>query len=365
MGEPIRILHVLQRMEAGGTQALLMNLYRNIDREKIQFDFLVEYPNKQFYDDEIIELGGKIFYNNVRNDYNLIKFQNQVKKIFKVNNYKIIHVHAYTIGFFILKIAKKFGVTVRIAHSHNNNTVKDNKFFFKKILQRIYPIYATDLFACSEEAGKYLFGKRDFNVLKNAIDTSRFLKNMEFRKQIRNELQIEDNYVIGNVGRLHAQKNQIFLLEVFKEIVKNGKKAKLIIIGQGPMEQQIKERIKELGLKDNVILLGNRRDMNRLYQAMDVFVLPSLFEGLGIVAIEAQAAGLPVVASTGVAKEANVTTNITKLDLYKDIQVWVDSILNAKLNQDSNIYESIKNAGYDVMENSKMIQEFYIKKFNT
>lgn len=363
MSEPIRILHVLQRMEAGGTQALLMNLYRNIDKEKVQFDFLVEYPNKQFYDDEITEMGGKIYYTNVRNDYNLIKYQKQLRKILKENNYKIIHVHAFTIGFITLRTAKECGVPVRIAHSHNNETVRDKKFIFKKIMQKIYPIYATDLFACSEEAGKYLFGNKKYTVLNNSIDTSKFIKDEKVRKEVRNELGVSDNFVIGNVGRLHPQKNQIFLIDIFKEVIKEKKNAKLLIVGQGPLESQIRQHIRELDLTNDVILMENRKDINRVYQAMDIFVLPSLFEGLGIVAIEAQTAGLPVICSNGVAKEACITKNSMRLNLNDGINIWIDNILNFNTDKNEDILKKIVGAGYDIQDNAKKMQLYYINKY--
>ena len=363
MSEPIRILHVLQRMEAGGTQALLMNLYRNIDKEKVQFDFLVEYPNKQFYDDEITEMGGKIYYTNVRNDYNLIKYQKQLRKILKENNYKIIHVHAFTIGFITLRTAKECGVPVRIAHSHNNETVRDKKFIFKKIMQKIYPIYATDLFACSEEAGKYLFGNKKYTVLNNSIDTSKFIKDEKVRKEVRNELGVSDNFVIGNVGRLHPQKNQIFLIDIFKEVIKEKKNAQLLIVGQGPLESQIRQHIRELDLTNDVILMENRKDINRVYQAMDIFVLPSLFEGLGIVAIEAQTAGLPVICSNGVAKEACLTNNIKRISLNANSETWKKEIITFKTDKRENVVKKVNDAGFDIKKNAINLEKYYLKKF--
>ena len=364
MEKPIRILHVLQRMEAGGTQALLMNLYRNIDRNKVQFDFLVEYPNKQFYDDEILAMGGRIYYTNIRNDKNLLKFKHKLKEIICDNHYKIIHVHTYSIGYFVLKCAKKYGIPVRIAHSHNNQTVRDKNFWIKKILQRVYTIHATDLFACSTEAGKYLFRNKEFKVLNNAIDISKFKYDKEIRESVRKKLNLEDCFVIGNVGRLHDQKNQMFLIEIFNDLLQVKPNAELLIIGNGPLENQLKEKCKELKIDDKVMFLKNRSDVADLYQAMDVFVLPSLFEGLGIVAIEAQAAGLPVVCSTGVAKEAEVTSNITKINLNDSKERWINAIVTAKINEDEDIYQSIKKDGYDIEENSKIMENFYIDKYN-
>lgn len=365
MSKPIRILHILQRMEAGGTQALLMNIYRNIDRSKVQFDFLVEYPNKQFYDDEILSLGGKIYYTNLRNDFNIFKFQKTLKDILKNNpEYKIVHVHAFTIGYFCLRTAKKCGVPVRIAHSHNNETVHDAKYLLKRFMQKIYTIHATDLFACSEEAGKYLFGDKKFSVLNNAIDAKKFTFNIENREKIRKELNVEDNFVIGHVGRFHAQKNHKFLLEIFNEIRKEKNNAKLLLVGSGPLENEIKAQVEELGLDKDVIFLGNRGDMNLIYQAMDVFVFPSLFEGLGIVAIEAQASGTPIVCSDKLPPETNITPIYKKHSLEENCEVWAKEILNiVKMKEcKTDLTENVVKSGFDLSSTVNGLQEYYLEK---
>lgn len=281
MDKPIRILHVLQRMEAGGIQALLMNIYRKIDRSKVQFDFFVEYLDKEFYDEEIEMLGGKIYYNNVRKDKNVIKFEQNLSLVLQKEQYKIIHVHTYSIGYFVLKVAKKCGVPVRIVHSHNNETIHDSKYYLKVLMQKLYPIYATDYMACSEDAGKYLFKNRKFNILRNAIDVKKFIYNKKNRENIRAELNIKEKFVIGHVGRLHEQKNHKFLLEIFAHIKEKKSNAVLLLAGEGPLRKKISDEVELLGLSDSVIFLGNRKDINVLYQAFDVFILPSLFEGLG------------------------------------------------------------------------------------
>ena len=364
MEYPVRVLHVVQRMEAGGTQAFLMNLYRNIDRKKLQFDFLVEYEEKEFYDEEIIKMGGRIYYTNFRKTLNVFKFRKQVSTILKKHpEYKIMHIHATAIGKICTDIAKKNKIPVIIAHTHNNGAVKDWKYYPKIILRKLYMNGPTDFFACSEDAGKYTFKNRQFKVIHNSIDTKRFLFNKEIREEIRKELNIEDKYVIGNVGRLHEQKNQTFLIDIFYKLLKKKENAFLLIIGKGPLEEQLKNKVKNLDIEDKVLFLGNRNDVNKLYQGMDVFVLPSLFEGLGIVAIEAQAASLPVIASTGVADEASVTPNIKKIGLEEDIDKWVDEVLKAKTQDNSHILEYIKKSGYDIEENAKIMQNFYIEKY--
>lgn len=365
MSEPVRILHVLQRMEAGGTQTLLMNIYRKIDRNKIQFDFLVEYPEKQFYDDEVASMGGKIYYTNVRKDFNIFKFEKKLREILKEHpEYKLIHVHAYTIGYFCLKTAKKCGIPIRIAHSHNNETVHDIKWIFKLGMQKLYALYATDLFACSEEAGQYLFGNKEFKVLTNAIDSSKFIASIDVRNSVREELLIENNFVVGHVGRFHSQKNHKFLIEVFNEIKKKKNKAKLLLVGSGPLENEIKQQIKEMKLENDVLFLGNRKDMSRIYQAMDVFVFPSLFEGLGIVAIEAQAAGIPVVCSEGLPPEAEVTPLYKKLKLTDSKEKWAEETLKISNHPlcHTNMQQYIIDAGFDMNSTALEMQNYYLKR---
>lgn len=365
MKKPIRILHVLQRMEAGGTQALLMNLYRNIDRSKVQFDFLVEYPNKYFYDDEIISLGGKVYYSNVRIDKNVFKFEKLLKRILKENDYSIIHMHTYSIGYFVLKTAKKCGVPIRIAHSHNNQTVKDKFYLLKLFMQKIYTKYATDLFACSEEAGRYLFKNKNFTVLNNSIDSQKFVFSENTRNKKREELKLTNEFLIGHIGRLHPQKNHSFLIKLFYEYKKSNNNSKLLLIGDGPLEDDIKELIKKYKIQDSVIMLKNRSDVNELLMAMDVFVLPSIFEGLGIVAIEAQAAGTPCVTSNKLPKESVVSPICVQLDLNDDINLWINEInkISKTKYAHKNMSKYIMDANYDIKSSSKFMEKYYLDKY--
>lgn len=244
-----------------------------------------------------------------------------------------MHVHAYTIGFLCLDIIKKAGIPVRIAHSHNNETVHDAKWLIKLCMQKLYTINATDLFACSQEAGEYLFKNKKFKVLKNAIDSSRFIADNDKRQVARHELGIENNFVVGHVGRLHPQKNHTFLLEVFNEIKKLRADAVLILVGSGPLKEEIENKVRSLGLEKDVIFLGNRKDMDYIYQATDVCIFPSLFEGLGIVAIEAQAAGIPVICSDGFPKEACVTPLYKKMELSKSPILWAKAAIDMAENE--------------------------------
>lgn len=365
MKEPLRVLHILQRMEAGGTQALLMNIYRKIERRKIQFDFLVVYKEKQFYDDEIEKMGGHVYKLSFREDLNLPKFKKNLEDFFAQHHeYKIVHCHAYTIGYFCLKAAKDAGIPVRIAHSHNNETVHDIKYLPKLFMQRLFTKNATDLFACSEEAGRYLFRNKPFQVLKNAIDSQNFIADADIREGIRKELNLQGKFVVGHVGRLHPQKNHDFLIDVFKEIKKRKADAELILVGTGPLEEKIKNKVAEIELSESVHFLGNRKDMNRIFQAMDVFVFPSLFEGLGIVAIEAQAAGIPIVCSEGLPPETDITPLYTKIQLSAGAKKWSEEALRISRSSyaHTNTQKYVIDAGFDMSATAKKMEEYYIEK---
>lgn len=362
MGEPIRVLHILQRMEAGGTQALLMNIYRKIDRTKVQFDFLVVYKEKQFYDDEIEKMGGHVYKLSFREDLNLPKFQKDLAGFFAQHHeYKIVHCHAYTIGYFCLKAAKKAGIPVRIAHSHSNAAVHDVKLPLKLIMQKLFTIYSTDLFACSEEAGKFAFKGKKFGIVQNAIDSQKFIADANIREKIRKALRVESKFVVGHVGRMQPEKNHDFLIDVFVEIKKKKSDAELILVGTGPLAEKVKSKVAEKGLSDCVHFLGNRKDMNRIYQAMDVFVFPSLFEGLGIVAIETQAAGVPIVCSEGLPPETDITPIYRKLLLSDGAEKWANAALEMAQNPSAhtNMQKYVIDAGFDMDATAKYMENYY------
>ena len=367
MGEPIRVLHILQRMEAGGTQALLMNIYRKIDRTKVQFDFLVVYKEKQFYDDEIEKMGGHVYKLSFREDLNLPKFQKDLAVFFTQHHeYKIVHCHAYTIGYFCLKAAKKAGIPVRIDHSHSNAAVHDVKLPLKLIMQKLFTRYSTDLFACSEEAGKFAFKGKKFGIVQNAIDSQKFIADANIREEIRKALRVENKFVVGHVGRMQPEKNHDFLIDVFAELKKSKPDAELILVGTGPLEDKVKSKVVEKGLSDCVHFLGNRKDMNRIYQAMDVFVFPSLFEGLGIVAIEAQAAGVPIVCSEGLPPETDITPIYRKLLLSDGEEKWANAALEMaqNLKAHTNMQQYVIDAGFDMDATAKYMESYYLRKYN-
>lgn len=362
MGEPIRVLQVVTHMNRGGLETMLMNYYRNIDRNKIQFDFLTHRPEneKKDYDDEIRSLGGKIYHMPVLNPFSR-SYMKALDDFFKEHKeYKIVHSHLDCLSAYPLKMAKKNGVPVRIAHSHNTSQEKNLKYLIKDYSKKQIPKYATHLFACGKEAGEWMFGKHKFQIMNNAIDAKKFIYNEEVRKQKRQELGLENKFVIGHVGRFNLQKNHEFLIRCFKDFVKTNKDAVLILIGNGELQDKIKQQVKEYQIEDNVKFLGLREDISQLLQAMDVFVFPSLFEGLPVTLIEAQAAGLPCVISDMITDEIMITDSISKISLDGDIQKWNQMILKYKGMKRKNTMSEIVAHGFDIEKNARWLEEFYI-----
>lgn len=360
---PVHVLHFVQRMEAGGTQALLINLHRSIDRSKVQFDYLVEYEAPQFYDDEIRCLGGRVYRTSFREDRNLPKFLGDLRRFFAEHaEYDIVHCHCYTVGYFVLKAAEREGVAVRIAHSHSNS-MSGATVPLKVVMRSLFPVHATHLMACSREAGEFLFGGRDFTVIKNAIDVARFAYSSQVREEVRREFGLGDSFVVGNVGRLHHQKNQSFLLEVFAKVIEMRPDARLLMVGEGPLRSELLTKAERLGVSDRLTLLSNRTDVNRLYQAMDVFVLPSIYEGLGIVALEAQSSGLVTVCSDGVAEDADVSPLFERYALNESPERWAEAIVAAGDRREPDAGpEGVRIHGFDIAANANLLQEWYLRE---
>lgn len=361
----IRILHVVPNMQAGGLETLIMNWYRNIDRTKVQFDFLVHYQGEFFYDKEIRELGGKIYHLSVRDDGNMIKYIKDLDRFFAEHTeYKIVHGHMESTGYFYFRAAKKHGVPVRIAHSHNSATEPTLKGFVKGLMLKGFPLHATNFFACSDIAGRFMFGNRNFIVMKNAIEPYKFRFDAQIRRKLRKELGVEGKFVVGHVGRFCTQKNHRFLMEVFHKLHEDNADAVLLLVGKGELLDEVKEKVRSLGLEDCVKFLGVRDDVNHLYQAMDVFLFPSLFEGLGIVAIEAQTAALMTVCSSEVPGEADISDYFISLPLEHSAEQWA-----ACVNQFSGGYERkdttelVADAGYDIVRSATLLQEFYCEQY--
>lgn len=358
--EVIRILQIVPNMQAGGLESYIMNLYRNIDRNKIQFDFLVHYKERKHFDDEIESLGGKIYRFSLRDDNNLFKYKRELNDFFKNHKeYRVIHCHMASVGAIIFKIAKKHGVEVRIQHSHNSTTDKTLKGRVKAIMIRGCKKYSTLNLACSNDAGKYLFKNRPYKVVPNAIDMNNFKYDEDKRIELRRQFDIDDDcFVLGNVGRFNVQKNHLFLLEVFK-IFKNSNKAKLLLIGSGEKEKEIRNYINDNGLNKDVIILQNRKDVNELYNMMDCFILPSLFEGLPLVAIEEQVNGLKGYYSSNITKDVDISNNVEFVDI-DDAEKFANSI-KLQFRKDRDLaYHKLKDSEYNTRISSTKMQTLYL-----
>lgn len=360
----IRILQVVTDMRPGGLETMLMNYYRYIDKSIIQFDFLVHRTKRGTFDDEIESMGGKIYRLPKLNPFSK-HYKRALGNFFDEHpEYQIIHVHQDCLSSVILKVAKKHGIEVRIAHSHSSSQNKDLKYPIKLFYKRLIPIYATDLFACSDEAGKWMFNGAPFTVLNNAIDAKKYIYDEDKRNQMRTKLGIEPSEVVlGHVGRFSPPKNHDYLIDIFYEFQKTHH-AKLLLVGDGKLRERIVEKVKKLGIEDKVIFTGIRSDVEDLMQAMDVFVFPSLYEGLGIVDIEAQANGLPCLISDKVPIECKKTKFVYQLELGKGAVNWANAIESlTKVNRE-NTYDDICLAGFDINQNVKLLESFYLNVLN-
>lgn len=358
----IRILQCVNDMHRAGLETMLMNYYRSIDREKIQFDFLTHRPERSDYDDEIESLGGKIYYAPRLYPQNYPAYFSYMRDFFKNHpEYQIMHSHIDSMSYLPLLAGKKAGVPVRIAHSHNTSIDKDFKYPLKQYFRFRITSAANHYLACGEEAGKYLFGNKEFKVIPNAVDASKFYFNELVRQNKRKELGYTKEFVIGHVGRISYQKNHKFLIEIFNELQKLETNAVLMLVGVGEKEPEIREQVKRLKLEEKVRFLGNRSDVNELYQAMDMFVLPSLFEGIPVVGIEAQFADLPCIFSDKIPKEVCFSKKSRFLGLDKRPLEWADTILEYKGIKRSSTNTDILNSHYDIKAAHNILEAYYMK----
>lgn len=360
-----RILCVMGTLNCGGAETMWMNIYRKIDRNRIQFDFVVHTNETCFYDEEIRLLGGEIYHCPRYTGKNHSAYKKWWKKFFQEHDeYAILHSHVRSTASIFFPIARKAGC-VTIIHSHNTSSGRGLKAIAKKFLQ-FWLRYSSDYyFACSEQAGKWLFGKRIANegkiyLLKNAINVEKFTFDDSIRAKKRKELGIEGNSVaVGHVGRFEEQKNHIFLIDIFTNVAIMQSNAKLILVGKGEKLEYIKNKVRELGISDRILFLQDRHDVNELLQAMDVFLFPSLYEGLPVSLIEAQAAGLPCVISDTISKEVDITDLVVRKSLKLSPAVWAENIISIAGTKRKSQGEKLKYAGYDITDTSQKLVEFY------
>jgi len=370
--ETIRVLHILSGMNLGGAEAMIMNYYRNIDRNKVQFDFLLTIEERGVYCDEIEKLGGKIYNIHPAGIKTMLLYLRDLNSFFKQHaEYKIVHSHTSSKSVFPLWIAKINEIPVRVCHSHNSQSEGGLKGRIRDFLKMPLKLVATDYLACGEKAAEWLYGKKYLNegkikIIYNAIDTKKYLFNKEKRELVRQKLNIENKFVVGNIGRFNFQKNHDFLIDIFSKIHYKYPDSVLMLIGDGELHKDIERKIDMLKLSDNVILTGLRTDVPDLLQSMDVLLFPSIFEGLPVSVVEAQASGLPCIISDCITKEIEFTDLIFYISLKKNDNAWADralKILNSEnLDNRQNTYELIKRAKYDICESAKMLENFYIER---
>ncbi len=377
MNSPIRIAHIIGKWLGGGVEAVVMNYYRHIDRSKFQFDFICDSDSTRIPYKEIEALGGKVII--VPPYQKLFSYIAELKKIFLKNNYQIVHSHITTLSVFPLYAAKCAKVPIRICHSHSTSSKKEwKKNIYKNLLRPFSKLYATNYLCCSKKAGIYLFGKKAYNegkvfLLKNAIEVERFLFSPQIREKKRNELNLQNQtLVFGHIGRFVKQKNQEMLIKIFYEIQKTQPDSVLLLVGSGPEEEKCKSLTEKLCLK-NVRFLGQRNDVQELYQAFDAVILPSLYEGLVVVLIEAQCASLPCFASLSITEETKISDFLEFISLKESPKMWAKKILSSlstftRKSSESEIKihsEQINKSGYNILVEVKNLENFYQNALST
>lgn len=367
MAEPIRVLQVLGRLNRGGAESMIMNLFRSIDREKVQFDFVIHTKEHCDFTDEVLSLGGRIYSApryNVKNHFAYKKWWNNFFR--EHPEYKVIHGHMYSIASIYLKIAKKYGLAT-ISHSHTSSQKTGFSGVVKRVIQIPLKNIPDWLFACSDNAGRWLYGddvgkRQNYILLKNAIDSQKYIYTPEIATKIRKEFGIEDRFVVGHIGRMFFAKNHPYLLEIFKAFLQKNENSVLLLVGDGPSRKEIEEKAQTLGIREKVIFTGVRSDVNEVLQAMDMFVFPSIYEGLPVTVIEAQATGLPCLISDAVTDEVCITDLVTRYSLNESPQNWAEKITElSALTERMDMSEKIADSGYDIKTTSQWLQNFYLE----
>lgn len=365
-----RVLHILHSMNCGGAENLIMNIYRNIDRDKVQFDFLVNVFDKMFFEDEITSLGGKIYRMPFLTKVTPIVYEKNLYKFFKENeHYQIVHSHLETTTGIILRQASKAGVQMKIAHSHNSRFTRTG---FGAAVENLYKSYcrkqivknADVLLSCSSLASAWLYQGHAHKavVLNNAIDAELYRFSEKSRTEIREQMKVtDDTRVLGHVGRFNDQKNHLFLLDIFKEYVKKNSETELWLVGEGVLEGQIRQRARELKIDDKIRFLGLRDDVNKLMSAMDLFLLPSKFEGLPVTLIEAQAAGLNCILADNIAPEVDL--DCVKME-FLDIdsaEPWARAIEKIPSSHTDTL-DNVKEKGFDTKSSAEFLMSLYLSR---
>ncbi|MCR5671532.1 MAG: glycosyltransferase family 1 protein [Butyrivibrio sp.] len=364
----IRVLHSVSNMDRAGIETMLMNYYRHMDRDKVQFDFLCNKKKPGAYDKEIESLGGRIFHSPGVNPLKLFSYRAYMKSLFEKHpDYKIVEAHNGAFGVYPLAGAKRSGIPVRIFHAHGASFTKDLKLPLKKICMLFLPKNTNVNFACGEAAARCYFGngktdEKDYEFIPNAIEIDKFIFNEQIRQKLREEYGLTDKHVLGHVGRFMTQKNHTFLIDVFAQLVKKDDKAMLVLLGDGELMEEIKEKAVALGVADRVIFVGNVPNANEWYQAFDTFILPSVWEGLPVVGVEAQAADLPCIFSSGITREIGFSDKASFIGCDEPLDKWVEAILKGfEKTERKDKTELIRANRYDIKTEAAKLQKRYLE----
>ena len=385
MRKQIIVLHVVGRMDRGGAESRIMDLYRHIDREKVQFIFMQHTSERCAFEEEVESLGGKVYHVPRFNVKNYFAYKKAWKDFFEKHpEIQVVHGHMTSTAAIYLPIAKKAGVKVTIAHARSAGVDPGVKGKLTKFLRRNLYRKCDCRFTCSEIAGEAVFGNQKQEArravfIPNAIEVDKFEFSQKMREEIRKELNIENCFVIGHVGRFAAMKNHKYMIEILEQCAKLEQEkqlpeTKMMFLGDGSLKEEIQKLAEEKGLDSKVLFLGNRKDVHRYYQAMDYFLLPSFYEGLPGTAIEAQASGLPGILSDAVTDEAVITKLMQQRSVQESAAYWAEEIIKcytAEKAEGSAMTEfrskvrgdyakEVKEASFDVKEQAKKMQEFYL-----
>lgn len=366
MGEPLRILQIMGIVRNGGVEAVILNYYKHVDKTKVQFDFVMHEGSNSSYISEAIKMGARV-YEITPYTKNILKFTYDIYKVIRDGKYEIVHSNMNSMSMFPLLAAWIAGAKIRILHNHTTDSRTEGlRSFVKRLLRPFAVMFANQYWACSKLAGIWMYGQKSVDnggvtIINNAIDLKKYAFNEECRKRLRKKFGLEGKFVVGHVGRFMKQKNHDLLIEIFKELVKHKSNAIMLLIGEGPLLENIQQKVNRLGLQNQVVFLGPRNDVHELYNSMDVFVLPSFYEGLPIVGVEVQANGLPLVCSSEVTRDVAVNDNVSFIPLEQGLNYWVDSIMLSKRVSSKDVGQSFLGSGFNIIEESKKLSRLYLR----
>lgn len=367
MKKEIRILHVAPGLDSGGIAKVIYNYYSRMDGSIIKFDFAIFNPEVGLIEEKLLKMGCKVYHiTQKKQDYK--KFKQDLEKIFTNNAYDAIHAHQNLMSFFVLYYAKRFGIKNRIIHSHNylpNVGVREG--VIRNIAICLNSKLSTKNFACGIGAAEYVYGKKAFanglvEILPNAIEVNEFKFNSSIREHIRKKYGLENKFIIGHVGRLSYEKNQGFLIDIIQKLKDSNKNIVLLLIGNGPDEEELRRKIQDLRLEEYIKMLGKRDDVSAIQNAMDLFLLPSLFEAFPLTAIEAQVNGLKSILSDRVHREVIINQNVCSLSIDSGVEIWVDKIKTIIDEGEYSREMHPRMQNYDINENVKRLQTYYLNE---